>query len=125
MFNLSDSAWSAVGVVGAGVSAIGTGIFGRLASAARKAHDLEIKNIKDGFESKVVAATTEINRLDASLLKAWTKIDDLHDNAVRKAELKEYRAELKNDMKELGDRLEKMLKETIESVRREKKGEGA
>lgn len=59
----------------------------------------------------------DIGRLEKSLGIAWEKVDDLRENAVRKAELKEYRAELKNDIKELGDRLERLIHDAIQNLR--------
>lgn len=81
------------------------------------------KQEKDHFVSVIDSIRLELRReqeerqtLEKNMGTAWTKIDDLRDTSVRKAELKEYRAEVKQDMKDLGDRLERAIRDAMAAI---------
>lgn len=98
------------------VGAVGTAI-GLYFNAVNRAHSLEIRTLKGDnvrLEKKVDDNAKESSD---SLKAAWLKIDDLRDTAFRKADQKEYRAEVKADMQALGDRLEKVIKDAVEGVK--------
>lgn len=102
MLGISPDVWGFMGVVMGGIGAGASAIYAWGSGNARRAHELEL-----------AAITVDLNReksdretLERRVSAAWLKIDDLRENTVRKADLKEYRAEVKQDMKELGDRLE-------------------
>lgn len=93
----------------------------RNVAQTKKEHDLELAALKTDYEGKIAKLESDLRRAEASGAAAWVKLDDLRDNVVRKAELKEYREEIRQDIRDLGERLEKKVGESIEALRRELK----
>lgn len=126
MLGLSGDIWGAVGTLFGVGSAVVTGLYGRVSKADARAHELEIAAAKTEHAGEVAALRAEVKRVcedgegnAGNLRTAWAKIDELRENVVRKSELREYRAEVKQDMKDLGDRLERAIKDGIEAMRRQ------
>lgn len=125
MLGLSSDTWGAVGVLfGIGSAAV-TAVYGRVSATDKKNHELEMAAIKTEHQNEIGRLEGRIDgicedqeKLSENLKAAWVKIDDLRDNAVRKTELREYRAEVKQDMKDLGDRLERAIKDGLASLRK-------
>jgi predicted lipase len=106
MMGLAAETWGSIGTV-AGVFGMGVSfIYGRIAAGDKRAHDLEIEQM-----------TNNINRIENNQKTAWSKIDELRENAVHKSDLKEYRSEVKQDMKDLGDRLEAAIAALRKDIR--------
>lgn len=119
MLGLTPDTWGALGTAAGGAGTIAAVIYGRMAASDKRAHDLEMEAVKTTHKNATDNLEKEQARVRTSLEQAWTKIDDLRDNAVRKTELKEFRAETKQDMKDLGDRLERAIKDAIGGIKRE------
>lgn len=127
MFGISGDVWGAIGVFGSIGAMVISFVYGRISKADNTAHDLEMQGLKNQHtnDMAMLGANLEREKQDRALLEsrvsaAWLKIDDLRENSVRKAELREYRAELKEDIKVLGDRLEKTFREALDNMRRDK-----
>lgn len=122
MFGFSESTWGAIGVIGAGASGVITFIYGRIAASDKKAHEAEMESLKTANKNTTDNLQRELERQDTSLEQAWKKIDELRENVVRKADLREYRAEVKQDMKDLGDRLEGAITALRNDIHRDRPG---
>lgn len=77
-------------------------------NAVNRSHGLEMRNIKEFNE-----------RVETSLKASWIKIDDLRDRCWRREEQKEFRDEVKFDMKALGDRLEKSIDGAVSALKQD------
>lgn len=112
MLGISADTWGALGAVAGGIGTIVAIVYGRIAAADKKAHDLEmaaqsnaIADQAEAFSKEVEALGKDIARVETSLTKAWTYVDDLRINAVRRADQDRLREEFRADVKALGDRL--------------------
>lgn len=122
ILGISSDGWAMIGVVAGGISTMASGLMARANVATKKAHELELQSVRDANAGEIKSLTSSVDRLETSHKAAWDKIDDLRENAVRKAELKEYRAELKHDIEELGTRLERLFKDALDNFRHGKEG---
>lgn len=129
MLNISADTWGAIGVLGGGLSAVVMGVIGKISHADKIARNAELKILKDDHAHELetirsnIVRVHELQKTNAENLKSsWEKIDELRESVVRKAELKEYRAEVKQDMKDLGDRLERAIRDGLDSIK-ERRGE--
>lgn len=95
-----------VGTAGAGVAAY-------VGAANKRAHEAEMALAKSQIEKLEGDLETQRRNLEA----AWKKLDELRDTAVRRAEWKEYREEVRADMNRLGDRLEDAIKQLRDELR--------
>lgn len=115
-------------------------IYTAFAENRRKLHDAELTQLKTDNTTALAAAVAagkaelaaavaqqqaaadlkqkDIERLAgtidtqaASLTKAWTQVDDLRINAARRADLKEYRDEVKREIEQVRDQLLEAIKE--------------
>ena len=140
MLGISTEIWGAVGTVVGGVGAIAVPIAGWALSVLRANHVAELKAVRDANKAALEAQDAahksshallvadherlaqDVVKLGEGLTKAWAKVDELRDSAVRKSDLKEYREEVKADMKALGDRLEAAIRSLSEDIHRDKGG---
>lgn len=111
MLGLTPDAWGAIGTAAGVLGTAAAAVSNRIQAADKRAHDLEMRAISEKIETQT-----------KNLATAWAKIDDLRENAVRKVELKEYRAEVKQDMKDLGDRLESAINALRSDLSRDRPG---
>lgn len=89
-------------VLGAGA----TVVYGAIAKSEKQAHDAEMTTVNQRLKTA-----------EEGLKAVWNKLDDLRENAVRKVDWKEYREEVRSDMRALGDRLEKLISELKEQLK--------
>ncbi len=122
MLGLNPDTWGALGTAAGGIGTLAAVIYGRIAAADKRAHDLETENMKDSIEEQGAHFQKEIDRVEASLKAAWVHVDDLRINAVRRADQDRLREEFRADIKTLGDRLVAELTALRNDIHRDKTG---
>jgi flagellar motility protein MotE (MotC chaperone) len=122
MLGLNPDQWGALGTAAGGVGTLVAIVYGRIAAADKRAHELEMEAIKDSIEDQREYFQKEVDRIDTSLRKAWEHVDDLRINAVRRADQDRLRDEFRADIKTLGDRLVAELTALRNDIHRDKTG---
>jgi chromosome segregation ATPase len=127
MLGISDGAWGAIGAFLGLLGTVGGVLAAWVAAANRRAHAAEMAASKATHDAEVLDLTSKIERLreadesvQGNLRTAWAKIDDLRETAVRKADWKEYRDEVRSDINLLGERFEKAIAQLRDELRHKK-----
>ena len=111
MLGLSADTWGALGAVAGAAGTLASIVYGRIAAADKRAHDLEMEQFANDNE-----------RLSKSMDAAWRILDDLRFNAVRKGDQDRLRDEFRADVKALGDRLEGAITALRDEIHGRKQG---
>ena len=102
-----------IGAVLGLLGTVGAGVVAYVASVNKRAHEAEMALSK----AQLTKMQEDLDVQRRNLEAAWKKLDELRDTAVRRAEWKEYREEVRADMNRLGDRLEDAIKQLRDELR--------
>jgi DNA-binding protein YbaB len=106
MLGLTDGQWGALGV-GIGIlSSLVTAAFSWVSKNAKRAHELEMKNLTD-----------RMDRAEKSQELSWKKVDELREKYWSRDEQSRFRDEIKSDMKALEDRVITAIRDTTNQIR--------
>ena len=140
MLGVSNEAWLSSGTIIGAVGTIAVPVVGWVFASIRAKHAAELAavlasckadiekaksdvaiEIKD-LENELRAAEKQDDLHTASLKQAWTVLDDLRINGVRKQDQDRLRDEVRADMRTRGDRLEAAINALSEDIHNRKSG---